>query len=185
MNVNWIGPTLMQVGTEEQKQRYLRPMAQGKAIWCQGFSEPSAGSDLFALRTSAERDGDTFVIKAGPKFTLLGKNSLNEMCMATPAIAEGSLIVRTLSKSPTHPLPDAAQPHAVLLSKRRAHCAPAEGPALLHAGAPLRSEGGRPLRQGVVVSGHARRCRRTGQGVSRAATDASSLGGRAPRCARA
>ena len=43
-------------------------------------------------------DGDTFVIKAGPKFMLLGKNSLNEMCMATPAIAEGSLIVRTLSK---------------------------------------------------------------------------------------
>ncbi len=62
MNVNWIGPTLMQVGTGEQKSRYLREMAQGKAIWCQGFSEPSAGSDLFALRTSAERDGDDFVI---------------------------------------------------------------------------------------------------------------------------
>src|SRR5205807_4052761 len=43
-------------------------------------------------------DGDTFVIKAGPKFTLLGKNSLNEMCMATPAIARKSVILRTLSK---------------------------------------------------------------------------------------
>lgn len=62
MNVNWIGPTLMHVGTEEQKQKYLRAMAQGKAIWCQGFSEPSAGSDLFALRTAAVRDGDNFVI---------------------------------------------------------------------------------------------------------------------------
>ncbi len=62
MNVNWIGPTLMHVGTEEQKQRYLRKMAEGRAIWCQGFSEPSAGSDLFALRTSAVREGGNFVI---------------------------------------------------------------------------------------------------------------------------
>jgi hypothetical protein len=43
-------------------------------------------------------DGDTFVIKAGPKYELLGKNSLEEMCMATPAIARRSLIIRTLSK---------------------------------------------------------------------------------------
>jgi alkylation response protein AidB-like acyl-CoA dehydrogenase len=62
MNVNWIGPTLMQVGTAEQKERYLGAMAAGTAIWCQGFSEPSAGSDLFALRTAAVRDGDDFVI---------------------------------------------------------------------------------------------------------------------------
>jgi alkylation response protein AidB-like acyl-CoA dehydrogenase len=62
MNVNWIGPTLMQVGTAEHKERYLGAMAAGKAIWCQGFSEPSAGSDLFALRTAAVRDGDDFVI---------------------------------------------------------------------------------------------------------------------------
>jgi alkylation response protein AidB-like acyl-CoA dehydrogenase len=62
MNVNWIGPTLMQVGTAEQQERYLGAMAAGTAIWCQGFSEPSAGSDLFALRTAAVRDGDDFVI---------------------------------------------------------------------------------------------------------------------------
>jgi hypothetical protein len=43
-------------------------------------------------------DGDTFVIKAGPKFEVLGKNSLEEMCMATPALARRSLIVRTASK---------------------------------------------------------------------------------------
>jgi alkylation response protein AidB-like acyl-CoA dehydrogenase len=62
MNVNWIGPTLMQFGTEAQKRVHLTAAAEGKAIWCQGFSEPSAGSDLFALRTSAERRGDHYVI---------------------------------------------------------------------------------------------------------------------------
>lgn len=62
MNVNWIGPVLMRYGTAEQKQRYLPDMAAGKAIWCQGFSEPNAGSDLASLRTRATRDGDTYVI---------------------------------------------------------------------------------------------------------------------------
>ena len=59
MNVNWIGPTLMRFGTEEQKLRYIPEMAAGKVLWCQGFSEPSSGSDLASLRTRAElRDGN-------------------------------------------------------------------------------------------------------------------------------
>ncbi|MFY0634028.1 MAG: acyl-CoA dehydrogenase family protein [Vannielia sp.] len=62
MNVNWIGPVLMQFGSPEQKQRYIPEMAAGKAIWCQGFSEPNAGSDLASLRTRAERDGGDYVI---------------------------------------------------------------------------------------------------------------------------
>jgi alkylation response protein AidB-like acyl-CoA dehydrogenase len=57
MNVNWIGPTLMRFGTEAQQERYIPPMARGETIWCQGFSEPEAGSDLASLRTRAEKDG--------------------------------------------------------------------------------------------------------------------------------
>jgi alkylation response protein AidB-like acyl-CoA dehydrogenase len=53
MNVNWVGPVLMKYGTAEQIDRYLAPVRAGEAIWCQGFSEPSAGSDLAALRTAA------------------------------------------------------------------------------------------------------------------------------------
>jgi alkylation response protein AidB-like acyl-CoA dehydrogenase len=53
MNVNWIGPTLMKFGTPAQLEKHLPPIQAGQAIWCQGFSEPSAGSDLAALRTTA------------------------------------------------------------------------------------------------------------------------------------
>lgn len=62
MNVNWIGPTLIRHGSAEQKQRYIPEIAAGKAIWCQGFSEPNAGSDLARLRTRAVRDGDDYII---------------------------------------------------------------------------------------------------------------------------
>lgn len=62
MNVNWIGPVLMRYGSDAQKAQYLPDMAAGRAIWCQGFSEPGAGSDLASLRTKAIRDGDDYVI---------------------------------------------------------------------------------------------------------------------------
>lgn len=69
MNVNWIGPTLMRYGSAEQQQRYIPEMAAGKAIWCQGFSEPNAGSDLASLKTRAERDGDDYVINGSKIWT--------------------------------------------------------------------------------------------------------------------
>lgn len=69
MNVNFIGQTIMRFGTPEQQHRFLPPMAAGKAIWCQGFSEPSAGSDLAALRTRAERRDGGYVINGSKIWT--------------------------------------------------------------------------------------------------------------------
>lgn len=69
MNVNWIGPTLMRFGSAEQKRRYIPEMAAGKAIWCQGFSEPNAGSDLARLSTRAVRDGDFYVVNGSKIWT--------------------------------------------------------------------------------------------------------------------
>ncbi|HKT73724.1 MAG TPA: acyl-CoA dehydrogenase family protein [Steroidobacteraceae bacterium] len=62
MNVNWIGPTLMRCATPEQQERYIPPMARGETIWCQGFSEPEAGSDLASLRTRADECGSSYRI---------------------------------------------------------------------------------------------------------------------------
>src|SRR5205085_9749870 len=61
-NITMLGPVLIQFGTEEQKQRFLPRAANVEDWWCQGFSEPGAGSDLAALKTAALREGDEYIV---------------------------------------------------------------------------------------------------------------------------
>jgi alkylation response protein AidB-like acyl-CoA dehydrogenase len=62
MGLNWVGPVIMEVGTPEQRAKHLPGISGGTAVWCQGFSEPEAGTDLGALRFAARRAGDGWVL---------------------------------------------------------------------------------------------------------------------------
>ena len=78
MGLTMIGPTLLEFGTEEQKQRHLPKIVSGETHWCQGYSEPGAGSDLAGLQTKAVLDGDQFVLN-GQKIWTSGAQHANWM----------------------------------------------------------------------------------------------------------
>lgn len=91
IGMNNIAPTIMQYGTESQKTTLLPRMMRADDIWCQGMSEPEAGSDLAALRTRAVREGDQFIVNGQKIWTSLGHRA--DWCQ---------LYVRTDPDAPKH-----------------------------------------------------------------------------------
>lgn len=82
MGIQMVGPLLIKHGTEEQRQRYLPKILAGEEIWCQGYSEPNAGSDLASLMTEAVADGDEFVINGQKTWTTLAQDATHMFCLA-------------------------------------------------------------------------------------------------------
>jgi alkylation response protein AidB-like acyl-CoA dehydrogenase len=72
IGLNWAGPLILAIGTEAEKQKYIRGILSAEDIWCQGFSEPDNGSDLAAATTRAVRDGDDWILNGSKIWTSLG-----------------------------------------------------------------------------------------------------------------
>jgi alkylation response protein AidB-like acyl-CoA dehydrogenase len=71
MGLTWVGPAIIQYGTDEQKAQFLPELLAGESVWCTGYSEPGSGSDLASLSTRADRDGDDYVINGQKIWTTL------------------------------------------------------------------------------------------------------------------
>jgi alkylation response protein AidB-like acyl-CoA dehydrogenase len=87
MGLNWVGPAIMAFGTDAQKVQHLSAIAAGDVIWCQGFSEPEAGSDLAALKTRATPDGDGHRINGQKIWTSYA--GMAQWCVLAARVGEG------------------------------------------------------------------------------------------------
>ncbi|MFS0816054.1 acyl-CoA dehydrogenase family protein [Lysinibacillus sp. 1P01SD] len=72
VGLHMVAPTLMQIGTEEQKEKYIQKIITGEEVWCQGYSEPNAGSDVAAIQTTAVKNGDRWIINGQKVWTSFG-----------------------------------------------------------------------------------------------------------------
>ncbi|CDQ40463.1 acyl-CoA dehydrogenase family protein [Virgibacillus salexigens] len=72
IGIHMVGPTLIRSGSEQQKQKYIQNILTGEEVWCQGYSEPNAGSDLSAIQTNATKDGDCWIINGQKVWTSYG-----------------------------------------------------------------------------------------------------------------
>lgn len=88
LGVELLGPTLIALGDEDQKTRFLPDILSGRTIWCQGYSEPGAGSDLANIRTRAARDGDVYRINGQKIWTSMGP--IADWCFIVARSEEGS-----------------------------------------------------------------------------------------------
>jgi alkylation response protein AidB-like acyl-CoA dehydrogenase len=82
MGIQMVGPLLIKHGTEAQRARYLPKILAGEEVWCQGYSEPNAGSDLASLKTEALLTGDEFVINGQKTWTTLAQDATHMFCLA-------------------------------------------------------------------------------------------------------
>ena len=72
IGLGWAGPLIIDIGTEEEKRKYLKGILSGDDIWCQGFSEPNHGSDLGSIQTKAERSQDSYIVNGSKIWTTMG-----------------------------------------------------------------------------------------------------------------
>ena len=181
------GPTIMRHGTPEQQRQHLPPIARGEVIWCQGFSEPDAGSDLASLQTAARRDGDGWRVSGQKIWTsyatmaqwcfLLARTSRGEkkqqgLTIFLVPMSDPAIEVRPIA---LHARP--APPQRGLLRRR---CGSTEADVLgdgrrglagRAGGARLRARRHRPLRplRAAAAVGAGRARRRVGRPARRAA----------------
>ena len=90
IGLNWVGPLLLDMGTDEEKAKYIKNILSGEEIWCQGFSEPDAGSDLGNSQCRAVRDGDDYVINGSKIWTSLGSYAKYMILLARTSTEEAS-----------------------------------------------------------------------------------------------